>query len=227
MDILEVILLIVGIVIFIGSFLLPAGRSDAGRIDTDAAKQEIHGLIEEEMKTVRAQVQDKVEETSEDVVEKAERSLERLTNEKIMAVNEYSDTVLQEIHKNHEEAMFLYDMLNSKHANIKDTISKMDKAVKAVENKTAENKVAEDKTATDKTAGMVEEKTADTPKTEPLIQPENSPEIGFMGETVQEGQNNNEKIFEMHRQGKSTVAIAKELGLGVGEVKLVIDLYKA
>ena len=29
MDILEVILLIVGIVIFIGSFLLPAGRSDA------------------------------------------------------------------------------------------------------------------------------------------------------------------------------------------------------
>ena len=56
MDILEVILLIVGIVIFIGSFLLPAGRSDAGRIDTDAAKQEIHGLIEEEMKTVRAPV---------------------------------------------------------------------------------------------------------------------------------------------------------------------------
>ena len=227
MDILEVILLIVGIVIFIGSFLLPAGRSDAGRIDTDAAKQEIHGLIEEEMKTVRAQVQDKVEETSEDVVEKTERSLERLTNEKIMAVNEYSDTVLQEIHKNHEEAMFLYDMLNSKHANIKDTISKMDKAVKAVENKTAENKVAEDKTVTDKTAGMVEEKIADTPKTEPLIQPENSPEIGFMGETVQEGQNNNEKILEMHRQGKSTVAIARELGLGVGEVKLVIDLYKA
>ncbi len=242
MDILEVILLIVGIVIFIGSFLLPAGRSDAGRIDTDAAKQEIHGLIEEEMKTVRAQVQDKVEETSEDVVEKAERSLERLTNEKIMAVNEYSNTVLQEIHKNHEEAMFLYDMLNSKHANIKDTISKMDKAVKAVENKTAENKVVEDKTATDKTAtdktatdktatdktaGMVEEKTADTPKTETLIQPENSPEIGFMGETVQEGQNNNEKILEMHKQGKSTVAIAKELGLGVGEVKLVIDLYKA
>ena len=62
MDILEVILLIVGIVIFIGSFLLPAGRSDAGRIDTDAAKQEIHGLIEEEMKTVRAQVPIKVSE---------------------------------------------------------------------------------------------------------------------------------------------------------------------
>lgn len=174
-----------------------------------------------------------MEETSEDAIEKAERALERLTNEKIMAVNEYSDTVLQEIHKNHEEAMFLYDMLNSKHANIKDTVSKMDKAVKAAENKTLENKTAEnkaaaEKTATDKTAGTVaEEKTADASQTETLIQPENSPEIGFMGETVQEGQNNNEKILEMHKQGKSTVAIAKELGLGVGEVKLVIDLYKA
>ena len=209
MDILEVILLIVGIVIFIGSFLLPAGRSDAGRIDTDAAKQEIHGLIEEEMKTVRAQV-----------VEKAERSLERLTNEKIMAVNEYSDTVLQEIHKNHEEAMFLYDMLNNKHANIKDTVSKVDKAVKAAEDKVK----AIDDTPAVKTEETEKVIPADEPaKTQEAV----SPEIGFMGETAEEGQNNNEKILEMHRQGKSTVAIARELGLGVGEVKLVIDLYKA
>lgn len=238
MGILEIVLLIAGVIIFTGSFFLPLGGGKNTGIDQKAAKEEIHGLVEEEMNNVRSKMQDKMEETSEDAIEKAERALERLTNEKIMAVNEYSDTVLQEIHKNHEEAMFLYDMLNSKHANIKDTVSKMDKAVKAAENKTTENKAAEnkaaaektatDKTATDKTAGTVaEEKTADASQTESLIQPENSPEIGFMGETVQEGQNNNEKILEMHKQGKSTVAIAKELGLGVGEVKLVIDLYKA
>ena len=223
MGILEIVLLIAGVIIFTGSFFLPLGGEKNTGIDQKAAKEEIHGLVEEEMNNVRSKMQDKMEETSEDAIEKAERALERLTNEKIMAVNEYSDTVLQEIHKNHEEAMFLYDMLNSKHANIKDTVSKMDKAVKA-----AENKAAAEKTATDKTAGTVaEEKKADASQTETLIQPENSPEIGFMGETVQEGQNNNEKILEMHKQGKSTVAIAKELGLGVGEVKLVIDLYKA
>lgn len=233
MGILEIVLLIAGVIIFTGSFFLPLGGEKNTGIDQKAAKEDIHGLVEEEMNNVRSKMQDKMEETSEDAIEKAERALERLTNEKIMAVNEYSDTVLQEIHKNHEEAMFLYDMLNSKHANIKDTVSKMDKAVKAAENKTLENKTAEnkaaaEKTATDKTAGTVaEEKTADAFQTETLIQPENSPEIGFMGETVQEGQNNNEKILEMHKQGKSTVAIAKELGLGVGEVKLVIDLYKA
>lgn len=232
MGILEIVLLIAGVIIFTGSFFLPLGGEKNTGIDQKAAKEEIHGLVEEEMNNVRSKMQDKMEETSEDAIEKAERALERLTNEKIMAVNEYSDTVLQEIHKNHEEAMFLYDMLNSKHANIKDTVSKMDKAVKAAGNKTLENKTAEnkaaEKTATDKTAGTVaEEKTVDAFQTETLIQPENSPEIGFMGETVQEGQNNNEKILEMHKQGKSTVAIAKELGLGVGEVKLVIDLYKA
>ena len=233
MGILEIVLLIAGVIIFTGSFFLPLGGEKNTGIDQKAAKEEIHGLVEEEMNNVRSKMQDKMEETSEDAIEKAERALERLTNEKIMAVNEYSDTVLQEIHKNHEEAMFLYDMLNNKHANIKDTVSKMDKAVKAAENKTLENKTAEnkaaaEKTATDKTAGTVaEEKKADASQTETLIQPENSPEIGFMGETVQEGQNNNEKILEMHKQGKSTVAIAKELGLGVGEVKLVIDLYKA
>ncbi|MBQ7833104.1 MAG: helix-turn-helix domain-containing protein [Lachnospiraceae bacterium] len=38
--------------------------------------------------------------------------------------------------------------------------------------------------------------------------------------------NHNEKILALHNEGKSNVAIAKELGLGVGEVKLVIDLYR-
>ena len=208
MGILEVVLLIAGIVIFIGSFLLPSGKESG--INKEAAKEEIKGLMEEEMQTVRSQMQDKMDETSEDALEKAERSLERLTNEKIMAVSEYSDTVLQEIHKNHEEAMFLYDMLNNKHANIKDTVSKMDKAVKAAEDK----------------AKVKAEENVKTQK-ENVTEEQLTPEIGFMGETAEEGQNNNEKILEMHRQGKSTVAIAKELGLGVGEVKLVIDLYKA
>lgn len=217
MGILEVVLLIAGIMIFIGSFLLPSGKTEESRINKEAEKEEIRGLLEE-LQKVRSQMQDRMEETSEDAVEKAERSLERLTNEKIMAINEYSDTVLQEIHKNHEEAMFLYDMLNSKHANIKDTFSKMDKAVKAAENKA---KIKEEKPEKEP-----KEKKNEKPA-EAMETAESAPEIGFTGETAEEGQNNNEKILKMHRQGKSTVEIAKELGLGVGEVKLVIDLYKA
>ncbi len=222
MGMLEVVLLIAGIVIFVGSFLLPSGKESG--INKEAAKEEIKGLVEEEMQTVRSQMQDKMDETSEDALEKAERSLERLTNEKIMAVNEYSDTVLQEIHKNHEEAMFLYDMLNNKHANIKDTVSKMDQAVKAAENQA---KIKTEEPREQQMEKTSEEKPVEVQKNTEPMESAGSPEIGFMGETAEEGQNNNEKILEMHRQGKSTVAIAKELGLGVGEVKLVIDLYKA
>lgn len=38
-------------------------------------------------------------------------------------------------------------------------------------------------------------------------------------------ENSNDIILQMHRNGNSILDIAKELGLGVGEVKLVIDLY--
>lgn len=40
------------------------------------------------------------------------------------------------------------------------------------------------------------------------------------------GHNSNERILELHKAGKSNMAIAKELGLGLGEVKLVIDLFE-
>ena len=40
------------------------------------------------------------------------------------------------------------------------------------------------------------------------------------------GGNNKDKILQLHKEGKSNMAIAKALGLGVGEVKLVIDLFK-
>lgn len=45
-------------------------------------------------------------------------------------------------------------------------------------------------------------------------------------EEAEEPENSNDIILEMHRNGSSIIEIAKQLGLGVGEVKLVIDLYQ-
>ena len=40
------------------------------------------------------------------------------------------------------------------------------------------------------------------------------------------GQGNvNEKIKELHKQGKSVLEISKQLNIGQGEVKLVLALY--
>lgn len=45
-------------------------------------------------------------------------------------------------------------------------------------------------------------------------------------EEFKENENSNDIILEMHRNGSGVLEIAKQLGLGVGEVKLVIDLYQ-
>ena len=34
------------------------------------------------------------------------------------------------------------------------------------------------------------------------------------------------EILKLYKQGKSVIEIAKTLGIGVGEVRLVIDLFK-
>ena len=130
MDIMEIVLLLAGGIVFILSFLIPARKEESSEEAKGLAKEQIKALVSEELEAVRGHVDDVVEEAVTYSIEKTERSLERLSNEKIMAVNEYSDTVLSEIHKNHEEVMFLYDMLNDKHANLKNTVSEINRTVK-------------------------------------------------------------------------------------------------
>lgn len=43
----------------------------------------------------------------------------------MLEMNEYSDTILQEINRNHNEVMFLYDMLNEKKKEINNTVRDM------------------------------------------------------------------------------------------------------
>ena len=138
MSTLQIILLIVGIVIFVVSFFIPGGKENELSVDDPAVKKELKKLVTEEIEDTKEQIDGMINEAIDLSMDKTERKLERLTNEKIMAVNEYSDTVLAEIHKNHEETMFLYDMLNDKHQNIKNTVSEVNKTVKKVEEKQKE-----------------------------------------------------------------------------------------
>lgn len=240
MGVLEVVLLIIGGVIFTLSFVIPVRKEELAESSKTLAKKEIENMVSQEMDNIRSHVDDVVEETMEYAMEKTERSLERLSNEKIMAVNEYSDTVLQEIHRNHEEVMFLYDMLNDKHTNLKNTVTEVNKTVKEVAEtkKEAEavvqsfQKLSPEVLETEvpkkvKTESPKEKKTKVQTVEIPQV-PENGSamDISFINNSDAEGRNSNTRILELHKQGKSKVAIAKELGLGVGEVKLVIDLYQ-
>lgn len=332
-EIMEIILLAAGAVIFILSFFIPERKTEVSGQSRELAKEEVAALVGREMENVRGHLDDVVDEAISYAMEKTERSLERLSNEKIMAVNEYSDTVLAEIHKNHEEAMFLYDMLNSKHANLKDTVSVVNKTVKKAEeavtglqrltpevvtagnetvpgngtvagnasvagrtaaarnaaaagnttvarnvaaagittvarnaaaagseavvrNVAAAGNVAAAATApvvmtglqrlapgngnrpaepAARAAAVSGETSREAVRAVPLAgsvpgteggQERDPGLVGFLPETDPDGLNNNRRILELYRQGKSKVAIARELGLGVGEVKLVIDLFQ-
>lgn len=236
MGVLEVVLLLIGVVLAVLSFVLPAVKEEVPKETKVLAKEEIKSMVDKEMNDIRQHVDDVVDEAVGYAVEKTERSLERLTNEKIMAVNEYSDTVLQEIHKNHEEAMFLYDMLNAKHDNLKNTMSEATKTVQEVQ-ETKREAEAMVQTFQQLEVPVIEPIGIKEPEFEVLKastletvvaeEPEKTiKEWDFLADVSGAGINNNEQILALHRKGKSTVAIARELGLGVGEVKLVIDLHK-
>jgi len=132
MDWIETALLIFGVVILGVSFIIPSKTKkddEARQVDDEL----IRSIIEKEMADAKDRVAEVVDETLEYAVEKTERASERISNEKIMAISEYSETVLADINKSHQEVMFLYDMLNDKHNNLKETVRHVDKTAKEAE----------------------------------------------------------------------------------------------
>ena len=217
---IQIFLVIVGVVTVAGSFIF----SDLFD-KSDSAKNALSGLDEEAVKkkideVVDMKVEEAVSEAIEERMESTEIQLERISNEKIMAVNDYSETVLDQISHNHEEVMFLYGMLSDKENDIKNTVQDVESVKRSVrelekeqQKEDNEDEMAQDETAQDETAS------------------ENHPG-GQKDETLKrqkrgsQSKNNNKKILELYEQGVENIDIAKKLGLGIGEVRLVIDLYK-
>lgn len=233
MSALEILLIVAGIIIFILSFVIPAKKEKQFEETKELAKEEIKALVDDELGRIKEKVEGTVDETISYAVEKTERFMDRVSNEKIMSINEYSDTVIDQINKNHNEVMFLYDMLNEKSVNLKSTAASVDKKVKE-----ARETKEELETVKEAVSEMVTE--APAPEAVPAPAVEESPILGedFANEASQEvmdfggdfmdpgSDGRNEEIIRLHKAGKSNVAIAKELDMGVGEVKLVIGLFE-
>lgn len=127
MGVVEIVLIIAGAVICILGYLMPSRKEDMDDTLQLISEDEVRKVVDKEIEEAKTHIADVVDETVTYAMEKTERSMERVTNEKIMAVNEYSDTVLEEINKNHKEVLFLYDMLSDKHDNLKNTVSEATK----------------------------------------------------------------------------------------------------
>ena len=334
---MEIALLVIGVIIFVISFLMPEVPMRKSDRELEAEQKEARRLVEAEVDTMRLRVGEATSETVGYAVDKAERSLEKVSNEKIMAVGEYAETVLEEINKNHQEVMFLYDMLKDKQTDLSNTIREADAAASKIEGLshsamdasetllrgmsvasvsqkglTNEQKSVFDDLVIPDAQPVVfknEQKTAANPApaaadhsgqtASPVPAPASAPAAKARGKALTQSKieaqllgikgpedaiakaitadapapvkekvvydilsggaykegnivgvsapaqgaataadfeamsvkteapaNNNDKILAMANQGLDTIQIAKTLGLGVGEVKLVLDLFK-
>lgn len=234
MTALEICLILIGIGAIVVSCFI-SEKASQERMER-AAKELVLG--EEAKEALKKQTREAVEgilaDMTDDIAGKAERELEKLSNEKIMAVHDYADTVLEKIHKNHSEVMFLYSMLDDKEKEVKGTVRTIQDTVKAARQLEEKRKQDgwralenQEQEALDGQAAMPAEemlKSTETEVQEGMPTPEELKALA--GEAEEGAVNSNEKILRLYAEGKTNLQIAKELGLGIGEVKLVIDLYK-
>ncbi len=255
MGAVEIVLLLCGAAIFVISFFLPErGGGDANLFDPDELKR----AVDSEVSAAKNKITEVADETVRYAVEKAENSLDRVTNEKIMAVDEYSQEVLSKIDKNHQEVLFLFDMLNEKSVDLKNTVREAQQVEKDTkeamkESLTIINTPQSEPVPEEAPEPLVQEPSEDFKPLSPMevlvrnsVQ-EDSGQSGSrkkqketgkpsrrkaganidmaLNEAKTPGKNKNEMILQLHRMGKSNVEVARELGLGMGEVKLVIDLF--
>ena len=116
---LEIALLILALALIAGSFFL-VDKNDKVEQPTVAVPdmKQLNVISERAIKDMNT--------NANKLIESTEDSLEAISNDKIMAVNEYSDQVLNKIDANHKEVVFLYQMLQDKEKELKETSQRME-----------------------------------------------------------------------------------------------------
>lgn len=223
MNPLEIILILLGLAIIIISSRMIDRNGEAGKGNPVRINME-DTLNGEELKRFKEQVREQLSELKEEVIVRTDDELSVMSNEKIMAVGEYSDQILEKIKHNHEEVVFLYNMLNEKEKELKTTVT----ALESTRKKTQEVLPAktENKEQPVKKVTGIQQVQGQQMKVAAKPSPKEKPVEPQITLETDQGANNNEQILALYSKGKTVVEISKLLGLGQGEVKLVIDLFR-
>lgn len=219
METVEIVLIIIGFAFFIASCFVQEkfSKKDIQEL-AKMSETEFKLVIEKQLSSARVRAEEAIEGIIDDSLEVTRRGLDKETNKKIMAVSEYSDTILESMNKTHNEIMFLYSMLNDKHVELTQFANSL-KQITSQKVNIAENKnpIPENQ--------AVEERHKDIIKENESIPSNDIPYDVSMFDNMEE-YSKNEKILLLHKSGKSDVEIAKDLECGLGEVRLVLGLYK-
>lgn len=239
MNAIEIFLIVAGIICVIVSVVMNfSDQSDKKEVTVST------DLTDEQKNKIKQQIDTIIDDQVNGLSEKTEAALDKISNTKILEMNEYAESVLGEINRNHNETVFLYDMLNEKAKEIKTTVKDANNTKRQVEKIHAEVKASDDVPADNNTDAVNESKkqekdsmdTKDTAKerltalnkknNEKIKSSEGKRKVNRQVEKLDPDMSSNEKILKLNEMGVSVKEIAKQLNLGIGEVKLVIDLYK-
>lgn len=247
---IEIIMLLCGIAFLILSFFVGNEKVSQHPV-TDADL-----FSEEKIENLKKDLEHSITEAADDLIEDAKNKLASASNETIISIDEFSKQTLERITHNHEEVVFMYNMLQNKEEELKKSTEEFQKSLDEFEKKktaikddllvmtasaesgielarrkTAAIKAIDEKNETVKTAEKKTTKTTSrktvTKNTDPVKKEATSVESPVAQiETADISEDNKvQKILDLYHSKKSVLEISKVLGLGQGEVKLVIDLY--
>lgn len=228
----EIILIIIGVVFIVASFFISEKLSQQDLEQISLMSQEdLKKISEKQMKEMKDKVDTALEDIIDESLEIAQRGLEKETNNKIMAVSEYSDTVLENINNSHNEITFLYSMLNEKQAETAQLVGDLQKITKQIRDMDLENTIAKAEAASNAIANVEKSfepmpiQSVQVVEEEKVInETTNLKEIQDVPDETSD-LSKNEQILLLYQEGKDEVEIAKTLDCGLGEVRLVIGLY--
>ena len=111
MEPIEIFLVVVGVILVTVTYIL-SEKFEMGSTDIEDELGKNAKRITEEL--VKKEVNIEMANIIDEKVETASVELDKIVNEKIMAVGSFSEEILEKISNNHNEVMFLYNMLSEK-----------------------------------------------------------------------------------------------------------------
>ncbi|BBF42955.1 hypothetical protein lbkm_1641 [Lachnospiraceae bacterium KM106-2] len=226
MQTIDIVLIIIGLFMIGVSFIISEKFSGVNE-EVTFTNQLPDELLKKQAEGMYDQMRKEMNEITDQAYENADGMLSKLSNEKIMAVTDYSNQILEKIENNHQEVVFLYDMLNDKEEEIKELLkqtSQVSAPVKPVNKKKADaqnDTKHQGKELVNKMDGHIVKM-----KEEQKIKKQLKDAASIDCEKQNENATKNQQIIEYYQQGLSVLEISRELHVGQGEVQLVINLFE-
>ncbi len=233
----EVLLLIFAIVLLGLSFILVDKDKKTKKVYQDGMDQP--ELSEDDIRALKDKMRATLEDEVSNAVIDAEEKMSKISNEKIMAVNDFSIQLLEKIEQNNNEVIFLYNMMTQKEEDIKTIFTKMETIRR--ENKEFLERVTTLMASKNRGKDQATKKDGTTNELSPTTDTKNEKDETSAQSTVEDDgimfieeaavsaetaeYTHNDEILRLHKEKKTILEISKILNIGQGEVKLVIDLY--